>query len=298
MCEPFDAEAVSVEVLEQVDRLCLDFEQAWRTGGSPSLESVLARMPNECYQAALYYLVMLEKELLSEAGDEPTLQGYCDRFPDQRQVVKLAWGEPVGFEVTLEVIIGPHSGRQFTFQQHDSFIVGRANCAHFQLPLKDPYFSRVHFLVEANPPVCRLIDLCSLNGTKVNGQQVDWTDLQDGDLIQGGDTVMRVAIHMTRRQTADHPGPTAKRDLRKHQCAGELPHIPGYELLAELGRGGMGVVHRARRVADDALVAVKVIRSACIPSDYEVRRFIREAQILCALQHPNIVTFHQFGRAR
>ena len=49
--------------------------------------------------------------------------------------------------------------------------------------------------MEVNPPQCRLVDLCSLNGTKVNGEKVEWADLQHDDLIQGGETVMRVSIH-------------------------------------------------------------------------------------------------------
>jgi serine/threonine-protein kinase len=58
----------------------------------------------------------------------------------------------------------------------------------------------------------------------------------------------------------------------------------------------MGMVYLASREADGAHVAVKIIRPACAPSDQEVQRFLREAQILCALRHPNIVSFHQLGR--
>ena len=41
--------------------------------------------------------------------------------------------------------------------------------AHFRLPQKDEYFSRLHFLIEVNPPQCRLLDMNSTNGIKVNG---------------------------------------------------------------------------------------------------------------------------------
>ena len=310
MSEPFDEDAVSVQVLEQIDRLCLDFESAFRAGHAPALESYLKRLPPDCYRAALYYLIQLERDLLCDEGKKPSLQQYRDRFPEQRLLVELAWGEPALFEVLLEAIVGPHRGRRFVFRQHDSFIVGRAECAHFQFPLKDSHFSRVHFLVEVNPPYCRLVDLCSLNGTKVNGQRVDWIDLRDGDLIECGVTVIRVSIHTPEYDlplTVDLARQDEPHAVRKSQGTdGRLfeteardlpPHIPGYELMAQMGRGGMGVVHRAQRLADGVQVAIKVIRSACMPSDYEVRRFLREAQILCALRHPNIVAFHQFGRS-
>lgn len=307
---PFDVDAIPVHVLEQVDRLCLDFERSFRAGDGPSVEACLQRVSDECYCVALYYLVQLERDLLCEQGDEPSLHAYQERFPDQQRVVDLAWGESTHFEVVLEVIIGPHRGRRFTFRHHDSFIVGRADNAHFRLPRKDPFFSRVHFLIEVNPPQCRVVDLCSLNGTKVNGEKVEWADLQQDDLIQGGETVMRVLIHQSERAApltrdapqAGTPGVTRERNGREMASSGAQaprlpPDVPGYQLFSPLGRGGMGVVHRAKRIADGTEVAIKIIKTAYVPSDREVQRFLREAQILCALQHPNIVRFHQFGRS-
>src|ERR1041385_6656349 len=96
--------------------------------------------------------------------------------------------------ITLTVTEGPHQGRVFTFDQHDTFLVGRSKKAHFHLPRVDRYFSRLHFLVEVNPPQCRLQDLHSRHGTYVNGQKVTAADLKDGDLIKGGHTVIRVAL--------------------------------------------------------------------------------------------------------
>ena len=68
--------------------------------------------------------------------------------------------------VTLTVTDGPHSGRVFSFREHDTFIVGRSKEAHFRLPAKDKTFSRFHFMIEVNPPRCRLIDMASRNGTR------------------------------------------------------------------------------------------------------------------------------------
>jgi len=79
-------------------------------------------------------------------------------------------------QIVLTVIEGPHTGQIFAFDRHDHFFVGRAKFAHFRLPEKDPYFSRMHFMIEANPPACRLLDLGSTNGTSVNGQAVQSAD--------------------------------------------------------------------------------------------------------------------------
>jgi hypothetical protein len=97
-------------------------------------------------------------------------------------------------QIRLTVIEGPHQGKTFTFEGHETFIVGRSKYAHFRLPVKDKYFSRNHFMAEINPPCCRLMDLGSTNGTFVNGKKVGAIDLKDGDLIKGGQTVIRVSI--------------------------------------------------------------------------------------------------------
>jgi serine/threonine-protein kinase len=99
--------------------------------------------------------------------------------------------------ITLTVTGGPHKGKTFTFSGHDTFIVGRSPKSHFRLSEEDRYFSRIHFLVEANPPRCRLLDMSSRNGTYVNDQRVDSCELGDGDKIQAGRTVLRVAFQKT-----------------------------------------------------------------------------------------------------
>jgi pSer/pThr/pTyr-binding forkhead associated (FHA) protein len=96
--------------------------------------------------------------------------------------------------ITLTVTAGPHKGQVFTFAGHDTFIVGRSKRAHFRLPVKDRYFSRVHFMVEVNPPHCRLMDLRSRNGSYVNGEQVTTADLKHGDEIKAGKTILSVSV--------------------------------------------------------------------------------------------------------
>src|SRR5262249_24728833 len=68
-----------------------------------------------------------------------------------------------------------------------------------------------------------------------------------------------------------------------------LPTIPGYEILEELGHGGMGVVYRARHVRLDRTVALKMIRAGDFADAEDVARFSAEAQAVARLQHPNIV---------
>jgi serine/threonine protein kinase len=75
------------------------------------------------------------------------------------------------------------------------------------------------------------------------------------------------------------------------------PVIPGYELLEEIGRGGMGIVYKARQLASNRLVALKVIRKDRLTHPEAVRRFRREAQAAARLSHPNIVLVHDSDQA-
>jgi len=230
-------------------------------------------------------------------------------------------------QIVLEVVEGPHRGRRFTFDGHDHFIVGRARCAHFRLPKKDPYFSRVHFMVEFNPPHCRLVDAGSMNGTRVNGRRVQAADLKDGDLIQAGGTVLKVSFlpppepsgavppHKTPPPLSAPAAPAAQglpstdtyrpaiaeapaeASAAAQKADEALPVIEGYQITGQLGRGGMGVVYRASRESDRSEVALKVIRPAAAGSEHQIHRFLREANILRQLRHPNIVAFHEMGLA-
>ncbi len=195
---------------------------------------------------------------------------------------------------TLDVIAGPFQGKAFTFDTRDSFLVGRSKDAHFRLPPDDPYFSRKHFLLEMQPPRCRLLDMNSTNGVFVNGRRVTVAELRDGDQVQGGNTIFQVRIELPE---PDDVGTWAF-SPPEHGSASTTPFVSevppeevigGYRIERPLGRGAMGVVYLGSRLDDGRPVAIKQIVHHAPAKAVEL--FLREIDILRSLKHPHIVEF-------
>src|SRR5262245_43452909 len=78
-------------------------------------------------------------------------------------------------------------------------------------------------------------------------------------------------------------------------ASGLWPRVPGYEIVGELGRGGMGIVYQARQLGLNRLVALKMIQAPAPAGSAEVIRFRREAEAVARVQHPNIGQVYEVG---
>ena len=228
--------------------------------------------------------------------------------------------------VTLNVVAGPQTGRTFSFEQHDTFMIGRSEDSQFCLP-HDRFFSRHHCIIEIAPPQAFLRDLGSTNGTFVNGLRVDTSYLKHGDRIQGGETVLEVVveadsyevtaagIQVTDRTEpslitvvclncgvpakAESSRPDAKLSYVCEDCRDKLKKnpqpIPNYEMMRVLGQGGMGSVMLARHVQNGRAVAIKTLLPEVAVSEQSLKRFMREIEVAATLQHANIVSYIEHG---
>ncbi len=226
--------------------------------------------------------------------------------------------------VTLHVVAGPQTGRDFTFDQHDTFMIGRSEDAQFCLP-QDRFFSRHHCLIEIAPPQAFLRDLSSTNGTFVNGMRVESVYLKSGDKIQGGETVLEVEVssgempadreklistqlsmvpveclNCRARSAFEADDPHAKLSYICDDCREELKNnpqpVPNYQMIRVIGQGGMGSVILARSEISGDVVAIKTLLPEVAVSEQSLKRFLREIEVAASLQHPNIVRYIEHGK--
>ncbi len=227
--------------------------------------------------------------------------------------------------VTLHVVAGPQVGRDFTFDQHATFMIGRSEDAQFCLP-QDRYFSRHHCILEIAPPQAFLRDLGSTNGTFVNGMLVETAHLKSGDRIQGGETVLEVEVSSGLEDFADSSSdlgktqtsivrvscmncaapsaveadsPEAQLSFICDECREKLKKnpqpIPNYQMVRIIGQGGMGSVMLGRSEVDGRAVAIKTLLPEVAVSEQSLKRFLREIEVAASLKHPNIVSYIDHG---
>ena len=98
---------------------------------------------------------------------------------------------------------------------------------------------------------------------------------------------------------AGDPTVTVKSDGRTPPAPRErpIPSIDGYEILDELGRGGMGVVYRARQVLLNRSCVLKMILAGAHADSDAIVRFLAEAEAIARMQHPNVVQIRHIGEA-
>src|SRR5688500_11050326 len=108
-----------------------------------------------------------------------------------------------------------------------------------------------------------------------------------------------MAMNMaTETEFTDNAGPHGTRVLKQPPTPDELrDKFPQLEILELLGRGGMGAVYKARQKELDRIVALKILPPSIGEDPAFAERFSREAKALAKLNHPNIVTLYEFGRA-
>ncbi|HPY74050.1 MAG: protein kinase [Planctomycetes bacterium] len=178
-------------------------------------------------------------------------------------------------------IYAPESQINRVIQEQEELTIGRSPMC--SLPLKDRKLSRIHCKVYYEQDNFYILDQQSTNGTFLNNVRINTPRrLKNDDVLLLGDTKIEVKMNV-----AQIPA----REQEK-----ELPlFFDGYELIKEVGSGGLGVVYKAKKEATNEIVAIKVLKRTAASDPMMVRRFLKEARVCASLNHPVLLKVYDLG---
>jgi len=173
------------------------------------------------------------------------------------------------------VLITGEEKKTFKLTKKVTYIGRKSSC---DISLDDSNVSRHHARIINDANDYLLVDTQSRNGTFVNGQKILQTFLSHDDHIRIGTNEFRFYLDPEDRKPSFQ--------------------LSKYEILEKIGRGGMGIVYKARQKSMDRIVAIKVLHERFTNDSAFVDRFIREAQAAGKLSHPNIIHVHDVGKEK
>ena len=223
--------------------------------------------------------------------------------------------------ISINIREGPLKGEVFRYSGHASFIVGRGQRSHLRIPDGDQFFSRYHFMVEVNPPLCRLTDLGSTNGTYVNGKKLEVADLHHGDVIHAGETIIEIYFVQeedssgkelteptatstpadTEPATQPYPQKRARQDpVNEETGYGTMelgPQAEKFEILKKLGEGNTAVTYLATGPSKTHKYVLKGIgvEQSVPPEGYEP--FLEKASAIREIHHPCVLPLLECGQS-
>jgi eukaryotic-like serine/threonine-protein kinase len=225
--------------------------------------------------------------------------------------------------VELEMVAGALQGQRFVYDQRTTCLIGRDRECNIAIPEPPDrrIISRHHCVLDINPPHVRIRDLGSLNGTFLNGENIGQRspqgaasqadagyfaerDARDGDLVSVGTTEFRirtVAAAFDARCSeptesfipVGHPERLEPLSEATGTVESSEKAMEGYQLLRELGRGGMGVVYLAREEATGREIALKVMLAKVAVEPRAREAFLREIATTQALRHEHVVHLYR-----
>jgi serine/threonine protein kinase len=197
----------------------------------------------------------------------------------------------------LHVIAGPDEGKVFGLTPGEPLVIGRSQATNTRLT--DPRASRIHCEVQLENNQVTVVDANSAAGTLVNNQRVMQQALQAGDILQVGETQLRlVDTTLAEQSTLAPAGPPSPKPAIKvpeslTQLSGQT--LSHYDIGPVVAQGTSGVVFRACDTRDRQVVALKVLKPEFAGNE-GVQRFVRAMKTMLPIRHPNLVALQEAGK--
>jgi serine/threonine protein kinase/Flp pilus assembly protein TadD len=247
-----------------------DLLERWQRGERVLVEDYLEHLPelsrNPEQLLDLIYAEILRRE---ERGEEPTLEEYTARFPALRRQLDMQ------FSVHRALKADSVLGKSVTpLDESDGQATGsyRPAARLGQPPLEELGSTRTTVAPAAG-----------------NTGHDPYQTVAPGSPSATDEGSQTASFRAPPQRAQDHDWP-------EDSPNSGAPTVPGYEILGVLGKGGMGIVYKARQKGLKRLVALKMIRDASMAGADDLARFQIEAQALATLQHPHIVQVFEVGQ--
>ncbi len=198
----------------------------------------------------------------------------------------------------LVVVAGPDRGQKLLLHAGPDLMLGRSSTAYYHL--SDPRVSRNHCQIINDGDLVTVICNGGSGGTLVNGKKVQKQTLKLGDVLQVGDTQMRLQVGdlpldvALAHASSTPPPPAPKPDKLEALSGQQLGH---YDIGPVIGQGSSSMVFHATDTKDDRPVALKVLLPEFSRNEDEMQRFVRAMKTMLPLQHPNLIRLYAAGKA-
>ena len=252
--------------MRRLEEISDAFKAAWAAGQRPRIEEALEDTPAPERTALLPRLLSLELEVRRSRGEQPTLREYRKRFSE------------------------------YATQVEEAFAAGKIAHGWRANGAKSTPTPRAH-----TPPVGKslggTLGIRDLAGSPADSQHspapVQMPGERAGPLEDLG--TYGVQAEELRDLGIKIPSPAPPTAPSDRTTSPSWPVIPDYDILGELGSGGMGVVYKARQRSLNRLVALKMIHTRIQDNPDLLARFKIEAEAVARLHDPHIVQIHELG---